>query len=293
MQVAMIRPNDTANGKEQAAVLVPSGWITIGQINAKANTSFPETLPGIIATDCINALALTLTGKTLNDIYPEETLAEEAIRFAPPIRRPGKIWGIGLNFRDHAADLNERTPEQPASFMKPATAVIGPGDAIQLPQLSKEVTAEAELGVIIGKKCRNIAEDEASSVIFGFTPVIDMTALDILQQNPRYLTRAKSFDTFFSFGPVILTIDEIEDLEDRTVKTIVNGTTRAMNTVSNMTFDPFKLVHYHSRIMTLEPGDVISTGTPGAWTIHPGDVVQSDITGFPILENPAITDTDE
>lgn len=282
MQIAMVRLDDT----EQAAVLVPSGWITIRQINETANTCFPETLSGLIEADCLNTLVMTLS-----DSGQETAMSQDALRFAPPIRRPGKIWGIGLNYRDHAADLNERPPDQPASFMKPATAVIGPGDAICLPHISKEVTAEAELGVIIGKRCRNIDLDEASSVVFGFTSVIDMTALDILQQNPRYLTRAKSFDTFFSFGPVVITMDEIDALEKKTVKTIVNGIPRAVNTVSNMTFNPLKLVHYHSHVMTLEPGDIISTGTPGAWVIQPGDVVQCDITGFPLLENPVVANS--
>lgn len=287
MQIAMIRPDDKVDKIEQAAILVPSGWLTVSQINDEANTAFPETLSGIIATDCMSSLE-----RSLSKISHETALSEEALRFAPPIRRPGKIWGIGLNYRDHAADLNENPPDQPASFMKPATAVIGPGDAIRLPRLSKKVTAEAELGVIIGKRCRNIDLDDALSVIFGFTPVIDMTALDILQQNPRYLTRAKSFDTFFSFGPVVKTIDDIDKLGKTIVKTVVNKTTRAINTVSNMTFDPLKLVAYHSHVMTLEPGDIISTGTPGAWVIQPGDVVQSNITGFPLLENPVIADTD-
>ncbi len=274
-------------GREQAAVLGKTGWIPICRINAGAKTRFPEILGDLIAGDCLSAIKSALAV-----MENSAAIGKEAVRFGPPLRRPGKIWGIGLNYQDHAADLNEKTPEQPASFMKPATAVIGPGEAIRLPKLAREVTAEGELGIIIGKTCHKISLNEAREAIFGFTTIIDMTALDILKQNPRYLTRAKSFNTFFSFGPEVITADEIDDLEGLTVRTVVNGKTQASNTVSNMTFGPLDLVHYHSHVMTLEPGDVISTGTPGACAIHPGDRARCEITGFAPLENRVVDDTD-
>lgn len=285
MRVATIK----IAGRDRAVVWRETGWVPINDINAAAHTHFPETLQGLIAADCRKEL------KSYLDSYRAHpdisgAVIQEPVTFGPPLGRPGKIWGIGLNYGDHAADLDESTPEQPASFMKPATAVIGHGEAIRLPQLAGEVTAEAELGVIIGKRCHKISSNQAREVIFGFTPIIDMTALDILRQNPRYLTRAKSFDTFFSFGPVVITEDEIDDIMGLTVQTVVNGEIRASNTVSNMTFDPLELVRYHSHVMTLEPGDVISTGTPGAWVIHPGDVVCSVISGFKSLENPVVAD---
>ncbi len=281
MRFAMMK----LNGWEQAVVPQKEGWTAIQALNTRAGTHFPETLAEIIAADCRGELDALLGDRGITG-----PLIPEPLNFGPPLRRPGKIWGIGLNYGDHAADLNERTPEQPASFMKPATAVIGPQEPIRLPPQAGEVTAEGELGVIIGKRCRKISLAQAREVIFGYTPIIDMTALDILKQNPRYLTRAKSFDTFFSFGPVVLSADEIADLEGLEVRTIVNGEIRAANTVANMTFGPLELVRYHSHVMTLEPGDVISTGTPGAWPIHPGDVVRSEISGFPALENPVVAD---
>jgi 2-keto-4-pentenoate hydratase/2-oxohepta-3-ene-1,7-dioic acid hydratase in catechol pathway len=115
-----------------------------------------------------------------------------------------------------------------------------------------------------------------------------MTAEDILRKNPRYLTRAKSFDTFFSFGPELVTPDEIEDVEALEVSTRLNGEVRRANTVSNMTFPPYWLVSFHSRVMTLLPGDVISTGTPGAVVLRNGDVAECRITGFESLENPVV-----
>jgi 2-keto-4-pentenoate hydratase/2-oxohepta-3-ene-1,7-dioic acid hydratase in catechol pathway len=209
--------------------------------------------------------------------------------YAPLYRRPRKIWGIGLNYVEHAGDLQERAPsEEPASFMRPDTTIVGPGEEVVLPAQSERVTAEAELALIIGREAKDVPEEDAPSVIAGFTTVLDMTAEDILRRNPRYLTRAKSFDTFFSFGPELVTPDEIADLEALEVSTILNGEIRRTNTVSNMTFSPWWLVSFHSRVMTLLPGDVISTGTPGAVVIQDGDVAECRITGFEPLSNPIV-----
>ena len=145
------------------------------------------------------------------------------MQYAPLYRRPRKIWGIGLNYRDHAADLSAPFPTEPASFMKGDHTIIGQGDAIVLPAESERVTAEAELGVIIGRRCRDVAEDEVPAVIAGYCLIIDMTAEDILQRNPRFLTRAKNFDTFFSFGPHLITPDEVLDVMRLNVGTWRNG----------------------------------------------------------------------
>jgi 2-keto-4-pentenoate hydratase/2-oxohepta-3-ene-1,7-dioic acid hydratase in catechol pathway len=209
--------------------------------------------------------------------------------YAPLYRRPRKIWGIGLNYVEHASDLSESAPaDEPASFMRPDTTIIGPGDEVVLPAQSERVTAEAELAVIIGREAKDIPEEDAPSIVAGFTTVLDMTAEDILRRNPRYLTRSKSFDTFFSFGPELVTPDEIADLDALEVSTVLNGQIQRTNVVSNMVFSPWWLVAFHSRIMTLLPGDVISTGTPGAVVIQEGDVVECRITGFEPLSNLAV-----
>ena len=141
--------------------------------------------------------------------------------YAPLYRRPRKIWGIGLNYVEHAGDLSESAPaDEPASFMRPDTTIIGPGDEVVLPAQSERVTAEAELALVIGREARDVPEEDAPSVVAGFTTVLDMTAEDILRRNPRYLTRSKSFDTFFSFGPELVTPDEIEDVEALEVSTV-------------------------------------------------------------------------
>jgi 2-keto-4-pentenoate hydratase/2-oxohepta-3-ene-1,7-dioic acid hydratase in catechol pathway len=172
--------------------------------------------------------------------------------------------------------------------MRPDTTIIGPGDEVVLPAQSERVTAEAELAVVIGREAKDVSEEDAPLFVAGFTTVLDMTAEDILRKNPRYLTRSKSFDTFFSFGPQLITPDEIDDVDALEVSTVLNGGIRRTNTVSNMTFSPYWLVSFHSRVMTLLPGDMVSTGTPGAVVVQDGDVAECRITGFELLSNPVV-----
>ena len=170
--------------------------------------------------------------------------------------------------------------------MKPDTTIIGPGDEILIPSLSEKTTGEAELGVVMGGPCRDIAERDWLSAVAGFTTILDMTAEDILRKNPRFLTRSKSFDTFFSFGPQLVTPDEIGDVMQLKVATVINGAVHAQNTVSNMTFPPPYLVSFHSRVMPWLPGDILSTGTPQAVALKDGDVLECRIDGFETLRNP-------
>ena len=219
--------------------------------------------------------------------WSKQLIPYDKAEYAPLYRYPRKIWGIGLNYVEHAEDLHESAPRtEPASFMKPDTTIIGPGEVIKIPKQSNRTTAEAELGVIIGKRCKDVTEDEAIHYIAGYTTIIDMTAEDILQVNPRYLTRSKSFDTFFSFGPHLVTPDEIDNLLNLRVSTIKNSKLHRLNVISNMTFKPHWLLAFHSQVMTLLPGDIISTGTPGAAIIRHGDVVECHIDGFEPLVNP-------
>jgi 2-keto-4-pentenoate hydratase/2-oxohepta-3-ene-1,7-dioic acid hydratase in catechol pathway len=207
-------------------------------------------------------------------------------RFGPLYRHPRKILGIGLNYRDHAADLNAPYPTEPASFMKCDNTIIAPGDFVELPPESQRVTAEAEIGVIIGRTCRLVSERDAPDYIAGYCLILDMTAEDILQRNPRFLTRSKNFDTFFSFGPALITPDEIADILKVKVATFKNGTLHRENVVANMAFPPYYLVSFHSHVATLYPGDIISTGTPGAVVIEDGDVAECRIEGLGVLRNP-------
>jgi len=204
------------------------------------------------------------------------------VYFASPLADPGKLLGIGLNYADHAADLDEDSPDEPASFFKPATAATGPGGPIRLPpeRESERVTAEAELAVVVGRTCRDLEPDEVPEVVAGYVPVIDVTAEDVLQRNPRFLTRAKSYDTFLVVGPRIVAAGGELSPAETTVRTVVNGDAVAENRLANMHFSPRELVAFHSRVMTLEPGDLISTGTPGAHPVDPGDSVRAEVEGI-------------
>ncbi len=274
-------------GNEAAVVLWAGGALPVAELPNP--DGWPTDLLPLLDGGRLDDLRRRWDGlseRELEDLAGRAIPAED-LTYAPLYRRPRKIWGIGLNYAEHAGDLHETAPaEEPASFMRPDTTIIGPGDAIRLPGGIGRVTAEAELAVVIGKEAKNVSEDEAPSVVAGFTTVLDMTAEDILRKNPRYLTRAKSFDTFFSFGPELVTADEVGEVDALEVATVLNGEVRRKNTVSNMTFSPYRLVSFHSQVMTLLPGDVISTGTPGAVGIEPGDVAECRIGGFGPLVNP-------
>ena len=274
---------------ETAAIGVRNGYLPIEDLNRAIEGQWPADILELLGSGRLVDLHTWYREGGHNQVeeLSQFAIPADRIQTAPLYRRPRKIWGIGLNYAAHAADLSESAPTGiPGSFMKPDTTIIGPGDAIQIPALSEKTTAEAELGVIIGRKCRFVAQEDWLSVVAGFTTIIDMTAEDILRQNPRYLTVSKSFDTFFSFGPQLVTPDEIEDVSKLSVATVINGNVHTANRVANMTFPPAVLVSFLSEVMTLLPGDIISTGTPGAVTIGHGDVVECHIDGFEPLVNP-------
>lgn len=277
------------NGAEAAAVVTKNGAVLVETLNGKFNKQWSTQLFEIMRTGQLEEMKAWYLNRGEGEL---ETLTNgliplEQVDYGPLYRHPRKIWGIGLNYVEHAADLHEKAPStEPASFMKPDTTIIGPGDMIKIPVQSERTTAESELGIIIGRECKDVSEEDAQSFIAGYTTIIDMTAEDILAINPRYLTRAKSFDTFFSFGPQLVTPDEVEEVLDLNVSTVINGGVHRKNVISNMTFRPWFLVSFHSKVMTLLPGDIISTGTPGAVVIRDGDVVECHIDGFEKLVNP-------
>jgi len=287
MRLAAIK----SEGGEIAAIASSHGVIPVASVNRKFDRTWPTDALELMTSGSLEDLTAwyRAEGRQALETMAEEVLSGNALRPAPLYRRPRKIWGIGLNYAGHAADLSEKTPTGiPGSFIKPDTTLIGPGEAIRIPDLSQKTTAEGELGVIIGQKCRNVLAEDWLAVVAGFTTIIDMTAEDILRQNPRYLTVSKSFDTFFSFGSQLITPDEIPDVSTLEVSTVLNGRVHAKNTVANMTFSPAFLVSFLSQVMTLLPGDIISTGTPGACAIAGGDIVECRIGGFPSLVNPVV-----
>lgn len=251
-------------------VLTGTGIAPIELINAKRGLSTPNDL-----------LAIIRTGAHVGDPAGVETIPLSEVTSLLPYDVPPKIWCIGLNYKSHAEDIDAVQPEEPGSFLKPASCMFQPGGEIVLPppQVSNDVDAEGELGVIIGKKSRFLDAADAPGAIFGYTTTLDLTALDILRKNPRYLTRAKSIDTFFSFGPSIVTADEVKDIGSLEVITEHNGSICSRDFVRNMKHGPYELVRFHSQFMTLYPGDLISTGCPKGARIKPGDRVRARIDG--------------
>jgi 2-keto-4-pentenoate hydratase/2-oxohepta-3-ene-1,7-dioic acid hydratase in catechol pathway len=278
MRFASYRTGDT----ERAAVRLGDGLYDVETLAAAAELRVPAALDDFVREQALDRFRAVL-GR-LDGRIPAPPLSNP--RLVCPLRHPPKIWGIGLNYRAHAQDLGVAVPDEPASFMKPATTLIGPDETILLPSQSKRVTAEAELAMVLGRRAADVAERDVPGLLFGYVPVLDMTAEDILRRNPRFLTRAKSFPTFLSVGPWIATADEIPSLGALRVTTLRHGDVVASNTVSDMRFAPAMLVAFFSRVFEWEPGDLLLTGTPGAAVVEDGDVAGCRIDGFPELSNP-------
>lgn len=206
--------------------------------------------------------------------------------------RPGEagpIVGVGLNFLPHAADLRAQPTEYPTLFFKGPHTVIGPGDVIPLPPMSGRVTAEAELGLVIGRRMYRVDAADALDYVAGGCCVLDQTAEDILQMDSRMLTVSKNFPGFFSFGPELVSLDELGSpggLEGVRVCTHLNGACLRSATLADMRFGPAELLSFISQVMPLERGAIVSTGTPGAVVVSPGDVVECHISGLQPLSNP-------
>jgi 2-keto-4-pentenoate hydratase/2-oxohepta-3-ene-1,7-dioic acid hydratase in catechol pathway len=214
-------------------------------------------------------------------------------RLLAPIANPPKIVCLGLNYRDHVAEQNATMPDDLVLFMKPRTAIIGPDDTIIKPPMVTKLDYEAELAVIIGKKAKNITKEEARNSIFGYTCFNDVSARDI-QFKDKQWTRGKSFDTFAPTGPYIITADQIGDPTNLKIQTRVNGATRQDSTTRNMIFNVYDIVQRLSQVMTLEPCDIVATGTPAGvgFAMKPepkflnvGDVVEIEIEKVGQLRN--------
>ena len=277
-----------SDGYEEAAVGLSNGVISISQINNVTGEVFPNKLESLID--------LNLT-KKLNEVVEnyalEPTILFPAVKFAPLMRKPSKVWGIGLNYKNSLDYVNVDIPPEPSLFMKPNSSIIGYKDIVELPPQSKYVIAEAELGVVIGKECKFLQESEAEDVIFGYTTLFDIVANGILAVNPRFLARAKSFDTFLSIGPWLVSKDEIGGLETIKIKSILNDQLAISDVVNNMTYSPFYVVAYLSNVFTLRPGDIICMGTPKPVEINCGDKIECEIDKVGELINFVVSSTME
>jgi 2-keto-4-pentenoate hydratase/2-oxohepta-3-ene-1,7-dioic acid hydratase in catechol pathway len=224
-------------------------------------------------------------------------IALDSVRLAPPILRPPKFLAIGLNYADHIAEAKLETPKVPTVFNKQSTCVTGPRDPIHMPRVSAAVDYEGELGFVIGRRCRHVPRARAHEVIAGYLPVNDVSVRD-WQMRVATWTMGKSFDTHGPIGPWLTTSDEVGDPHGLRLRTWVNGELRQDSSTKHLIFDCYALVEHLTTAFTLEPGDVIATGTPsgvGAAMKPPkflraGDVVRIEIDGLGALENPVIAE---
>jgi len=249
--------------------------------NDKIKTAYLDDKKVIELKDPIEKVLKSWKTRKYMNNQVKTSYSIEDIDFAPPVT-PSKIICVGLNYKDHANELKMEIPNEPKIFLKPPSAVIGHDGIINYPKSSNEVDYEAELAIVIGKKGKKIEADKANEYIGGYTILNDVTARD-LQRKDEQWTRAKSFDTFAPIGPFIET--EM-DPRSQNISLKVNGKIKQESNTKNMIFSPQDLVEFISNIMTLNPGDIIATGTPsGVGEIKSGDIVEIAIDDIGILKN--------
>ena len=223
----------------------------------------------------------------------------DSVRLAPPILRPPKFLAVGLNYADHVAEAGLEAPKLPTIFNKQSTCVAGPNDPVHMPRVSSALDYEGELGFVVGRRCRHVPREHAHEVIAGYLVVNDVSVRDWQLRIPTW-TMGKSFDTHGPIGPWITTADEVGDPHALRVRTWVNGELRQDSSTKNLIFDCFAIVEHLSTAFTLEPGDLVATGTPGGVGIAMkppkllaiGDVVRVEIDGLGRLENRVVAEPD-
>ncbi len=241
------------------------------------------------------ALGTDGIGKARGTVTGAPRLTLKNVKLEAPVLNPGKFLAVGLNYADHIRELSAPTPEFPSCFAKMRTCINGPYDPVHRPRVSDTLDYEGELGFVIGRRCRHVPKDRAPEVIAGYVVVNDFTVREWVAKTPQVVI-PKSFDTHGPFGPWIVTPDEAGNPHALTIRTWVNDELRQDSDTGQMTFDCYDLVEILSRAVTLEPGDVVTTGTPyGVGEgfdpkryLKPGDVVKVEIDKLGFIENPVI-----
>jgi len=280
--------------RERYGVLINNKVVCLPRLAKRLNKEFPERLEGFITSGAkgIEAAEKLLRNATENDVKHASSPVNQVTLLAP-IASPPKIVCLGLNYRDHAAEQNVAIPDEPIIFIKPHTTIIGPNENIVKPSFVKQLDYEAELAIVIGRKAKNVPVSEAKSCIFGYTILNDVSARDI-QFKDKQWTRGKSFDTFAPTGPCITTANQLQDTSNLSIRTWVNNELRQNSTTKNMVFNVYEIIHHLSQVMTLEPCDVIATGTPAGvgFALKPqpkflqaGDIIRIEIEKIGFLEN--------
>jgi ureidoglycolate lyase len=242
----------TEGGSTRVGVVVEGGVVDL----AKADATLPPDMTGLIAgwAQFRPAVDRAAAGKAHFDL--------KAVRLEAPVPRPSKAMAIGLNYADHIAESNQKTPEEQVWFCKQVNSINPPFADVQLPKASQLMDYEAELVVVIGKRCKHVPKDKAHEVIFGYCVGNDVTARDWQFKTPQWVL-GKSFDTHGPIGPWIVTSDELGDPHTLGIRAFVNGEKRQESNTKHLVFNVYDQIAHLSQAMTLEPGDIIFTGTPG------------------------------
>ncbi len=276
------------NGKTRIGALVEERVFDFQEVDASLPTDMIAFLQG-------GATVLAAAKKAIANA--SESLPLSIVKLLAPIPRPGKIICIGLNYSDHAAETGQAIPTIPIVFSKYANTVIATGEAIVLPRVTDQVDYEAELGFVIGKTARYITAAQALDYVAGYLPINDVSARDYQTRISQW-TMGKTFDTFAPMGPALVTSDEIPDAGNLKISLTINGEVLQDSNTNKLIFGIPQLVEALSEVMTLEPGDVVSTGTPPGVGMarnpkrymRPGDVVNITIEGLGTLSNPVIAE---
>ena len=279
---------------ESYGVLVDHGILCLLALPKALKSPPPLTLEELIALGGrgIKAVERLMKISTQKE-KRNAAISLDDVTLLAPIISPPKIVCLGLNYKDHAKEQGRDVPDEPIIFMKPRTAIIGPNQPIIRPKAVKQLDYEAELAIVIGEKGKNIPVSEAERYIFGYTAFNDISARDI-QFKDKQWTRGKSYDTFAPIGPCITTANQIQDPNNLYVRTRVNNELRQDSSTKNMVFNVYEIVHHLSHVMTLEPGDIIATGTPAGVGVFmkpkpkflsPGDMVEVEIQNIGTLRN--------
>jgi 2-keto-4-pentenoate hydratase/2-oxohepta-3-ene-1,7-dioic acid hydratase in catechol pathway len=271
------------NSLESYAVVNGAMLATREEIAKQLNKELPESIEEFLFSNWI---------ETVKDNHVSISEPIGTYKFLPPLPNPSKIICLGYNYLDHAKEQGATPPEEPVIFMKPRTALIGTGDGIVCPKFVTQLDYEGELAFVIGEKCKNVREEEAMEHVFGYMVFNDVSARDIQFKESQW-TRSKSFDTFAPCGPWLTTKDEIVDPHNLRIITKVNGEVRQDSSTKNMALKIYRIIASLSKVMTLEKGDIIATGTPSGVAVfmtnpkflQHGDTVEIEIEKLGRIKN--------
>jgi 2-keto-4-pentenoate hydratase/2-oxohepta-3-ene-1,7-dioic acid hydratase in catechol pathway len=308
MKLISFRTRDASSCEHRVGALLDGAVVDLVEASRAAGLAAPAPPEDVLAWIDLDEPWLDQARQVVGEIVADArtrarleprgaVLSLDGVRLGPPIPRPGKLLCIGLNYRDHARETGKPVPERPILFSKFPTAVIGPEDAIVLPRSSQQVDFEAELAVVIGRRAKHVTRQQALDCVLGYMNINDVSARD-LQYGDGQWQRGKSCDTFAPTGPFVATTDEAGDPAQRAIRLRLNGAIMQDSSTNQLVFGVAELIAFLTETITLEPGDVLATGTPpgvGAARrppvfLKPGDRVEVEVEGLGVLANPVVAE---